>query len=83
MRSRRIKRRFFKEFKRQVKYAIAAGCGFLIAYAWKETIWNTAQNIVNKLMDSAKTSINNTSTAIILTAIGVIIILISSRLLRD
>ena len=80
---KRGRKSFKKEFKRQLKYAIAAAVGLMIAYSWKEAIWNSAEEIVEKIVDNAKMSISNISTAVFITIIGVVIILVSSRLLRD
>ena len=38
------KRTFKSEFKRQIRLAIAAAAGFLIAFAWREAIFNAFQN---------------------------------------
>ncbi len=83
MRITKTKRSFKKELKRQVKYAIAAAVGFVIAFSWKEAIWNSAASIIERFVDETKTTINNLSTAIFISIIGVLIILISVRLLRD
>lgn len=80
---KRGRKSFRKEFKRQLKYAIAAGVGFLIAYAWKEAIFNSAEQVMEKIINTGKVAISNISTSIFITIIGVIIIIISSRLLRD
>ena len=79
----KTKRSFKKELKRQIKYAIAAAVGFTIAFAWKEAIWNSAENLAERFFNEAKDSVNNFSTAIVISIIGVLIILISARLFRD
>ena len=83
MKLKRGRKSFKKEFRRQLKYAIAAGVGLLIAFAWREAIWDSAENIVSTIVDSTKTAISSVSTSIIITIIGVAILLISSRLLRE
>lgn len=83
MRLLKTKRSFRKEFKRQLKYAIAAAVGFLIAFAWRDAVYNAVHEIVEKLEDSTKVMANEVSTALLITVIGVLIIIISSRILRD
>ena len=38
MRLLRTKKNFRSELKRQLRYAIAAACGFLIIFAWRDAI---------------------------------------------
>jgi len=79
----KTKKSFRKEFKRQVKYAIAAAVGFLIAFAWRDAIYNAVYDLVRKFAEETQTAASEISTAIFITIVGVLIILISSRLLRD
>jgi biotin transporter BioY len=83
MRLIKTKKNFRREFKRQVKYAIAAAVGFLIAYAWKEAIFETTQSIIKKINQTAEFMTSNLFTSIVITVIGVVIIIISSKLLKD
>ena len=79
----KTRKSFRRELKRQLKYAIGAGVGLMIAYAWRETIWETAHTLVEKFIDTTKASLSDITTAVLLTIIGVIIILISAKLLKD
>ena len=75
------KKRFWKEFKKQTRMAIAASIGFVIAFAWKDYIISLVGNTFNDL----KVVMPNLSaflSAILLTFIGVILILISSKMLE-
>jgi hypothetical protein len=83
MRVLKTKKNFWKELKRQLKYAIAAAVGFLIAFAWKDAIYNAVHEIVVMFEDSTKGVTSEVSTAIVITVIGVLIILLSSKLLKD
>lgn len=76
------KKSFKKEFKQQLRYAIAAAVGFLIAYAWRESILNITYNIVSVFTEQTQTFLSNTLTAIILTLIGVLLIVLTSKLLK-
>jgi xanthine/uracil/vitamin C permease (AzgA family) len=80
---KRGRKSFKKELKRQLKYAIAAGVGLLIAYAWKEAIFNSAEEIIEKIVNNSKETISSISTSVLITIIGVLIILLSARLLRE
>ena len=62
-----------------MRYAIAAAVGFLIIFAWRDAIMTGARNFVEKFTQTS----NEIITAMFITVIGVIIILISSRLLRE
>lgn len=81
--TKRGKKSFKKEFKRQIKYAIAAAVGFTIAFAWKDSIYNAINDIVERFSESARHVISGIYTAIIVTVIGVLIIILSSKLLRE
>lgn len=83
MRLLKTKRSFKKEFKRQLRYAIAAAVGFLIIFAWRDAIVNATKNIVERIAKSTELATANISTALIITCIGVLIIIISSKLLKD
>lgn len=72
--------RFQKELKKQVRVAVAAGIGFLIAYAWKEYIFNLAKSITGDLA-VVMPHMSDFIAALIITLIGVILIIISSKLL--
>ena len=79
----KTKKSFRKEFKRQLRYAIAAAVGFLIVFAWRDAIIESTKNLIEKFTETTKTTLTNTYTAIVLTIIGVLIIIISSKFLRE
>jgi flagellum-specific peptidoglycan hydrolase FlgJ len=83
MRLLKTKKNFRREFKRQVKYAIAAAVGLMIAYAWKESIFQSTQKFVERITESAQFVTSSLGTSVIITVIGVLIIIISSKLLKD
>jgi len=83
MRLIKTKKNFRKEFRRQLRYAIAAGCGFLIIFAWREAILDFTKYILDKIMKSSEIIATDVGAAITITAIAVLIILISSKLLKD
>ena len=83
MRMIKTKKNFRKEFKRQLRYAIAAGVGFMILFAWRETIINSTRDLVERFTETTQVMATEVYTAMLLTVIGVLIILVSSKLLKD
>lgn len=80
----RPKKSFKKEFKRQIRLAIVAAIGFIIAFAWREVIFDVFQEFIVKFLDIAPDHyLTETYTAILITLVGVIAIYSSSKLLRD
>ena len=83
MRLLKTKKNFRSEFKRQLRYAIAAAVGFLIIFAWRDAIIESTRSLIEKI--SAKTAIaaTNVATALVITIVGVLVILLSSKLLKE
>ena len=79
------KRRSFKlEFKRQSRMAIMAAIGFTIAFAWREAIFAGFQNITSRILDiNPDHYLSQTYTAITITIAGVLLLFVTSKLLRD
>ncbi len=72
---------FKQEFKRQIRLAMAAAIGFIIAFAWRDYIMAVTMNIFGTLT----TTMPNASklfSALLLTFIGVIFLFISSKILK-
>lgn len=76
-----MKKNFKNEFKKQIKLAIAAAVGFLIVFAWRDFILKITGETLNKFLE-----LNPISSAllisIIITVIGILIIVISSKILK-
>lgn len=78
------KRSFRAEFKRQIRLAITAAIGFSIAYAWREAIFDTFLSFVTRFLDLNENHyLTETYTAVLITIAGVLIILLTSRILRE
>lgn len=78
------KRSFKKEFKRQIKLAIVAAIGFSIAFAWRNAVFDSFQSFVARFLDlEIGHYMTEIYTAIAITLAGVILIFITSKLLRD
>jgi len=73
--------RFKREFKRQTRLAIAAAIGFLIAFAWKDFIFNVIQDSVTDISNLTDIHFIGIASALVLTILGVLFIMISSKLL--
>lgn len=76
-----MKRGFIVEFKKQIRLALTAAIGFILAYAWKDYILR----VIGSTFDDVRLLFPTTSyllTALLLTFIGVITILISSKMLN-
>lgn len=79
-----ITRSFRKEFKRQIRLAIVAAIGFSIAFAWRNAIFDSLQGLVSKFSNLPLGNFTNEIyTAILMTFLGVILILITSKLLKE
>lgn len=80
----KTKRSFRKEFKRQLRLAIAAAIGFTIGYAWRNAIFAFFQSFVSRFMDVPLGHYTTESyTALAITLAGVLLILVTSRLLEE
>ena len=78
----RFKKKFKKEFKRQIRLAVTAAIGFIIAYSWKDAIIRAIEKYVQQI--TTMTSLINIGivSSIVITVFGVLLILLSSRILE-
>lgn len=74
---------FRKEFKRQIRFAIIAATGFLIAFSWRNAVYNSSRDLVDKFTDVADVVLSEIYTAVFITLMGVLLIILSSRILRE
>ena len=70
------------EFKHQLKLGIIAAIGFTIAFAWRDAVFNSVQNIVERFTETTSLVLSNILTAVFITFIGVIVIYITSKILK-
>ena len=77
-----MKENFKKEFRKQLRLALAAAVGFLIALAWKDFIFRITGDFLSKFLKLSQIT-SALAISIFLTFIGVLIILISSRILKE
>ena len=79
----RVRRSFKKEFKRQLRFAITAAIGFTIAFSWRNAVYNASYSIVDKFASAASSALSEAYTAIFITLVGVAVIFLTSKILRD
>jgi len=79
----KTRRTFRKEFRRQLRLAIVAAIGFTVAFAWRNAIYNASLNIVEQITQSTKFILTELLTALFITTIAILILLTTSKLLRE
>jgi uncharacterized membrane protein len=75
------KKGFVKEFKRQIRFAIAAAIGFVIAFAWRDYILKSVGNFLSSFFPLTPLY-SSFLIALIITLFGVLIIIVTSKLLE-
>jgi hypothetical protein len=84
MRILETKRSFRKEFKRQIRFAIVAAIGFSVAFAWRQAIFDAFQNYVSRVLDIQPGHyLTEIYTAITITVVGVLLIMLTSKILKE
>ena len=73
---------FKREFRKQLRLALAAAAGFIIALAWKDFIFKSTGDFLSKFLELNPLT-SSLAISIFLTFIGVLIIWISSKLLKE
>jgi hypothetical protein len=76
-----MRKNFKKELKRQTRTAIAAAVGFIIAYSWRETILEFFKKILGDF--TSQSGFVGLYSSILVTVLGVLIIILSSRMLKE
>lgn len=78
------KKSFHQEFKRQIRLAIVAAIGFSVAFAWRQAVFDAFQSFVSRFLDvPIGHYLSELYTAIAITIVGVLVIMLTSKLLRD
>jgi len=72
--------KFRKELKRQVRMALTAAIGFIIAFSWRDYLMSVTQGWLSSLGTMADSVV--LFSAIFITFVGVILILLTSKLLQ-
>ena len=79
----KTRRSFRKEFKRQIRLAVIAAIGFTVAFAWRNAIYEAFKGIVEKFISTTQFAATEIFTALTITIIGVALIFITSRILKE
>jgi hypothetical protein len=79
----KTKRSFRKEFKRQIKMAIIAAIGFTIAFVWKESLLQILQKTAENLGYEAGLGSSPLFAPILTTILGVLLIIILSKVFSE
>jgi len=75
---------FKKELKKQLRFAITAAIGFSIAFAWRESIFDMFKSFVSRFFDLTPEHYSTEIyTAVVITVTGVVLIFLTSKLLKD
>ncbi|MBS3089604.1 hypothetical protein J4461_01850 [Candidatus Pacearchaeota archaeon] len=74
---------FRREFKKELRLIIVVTLGFTIAFTWRQTVFDTAQDFVQRLTHIQSSAALSILTSGFITLISLIIILLTSKLLRD
>ena len=78
------KKSFRQEFRRQIRLAATAAIGFTIAFSWREAIFELFLNFTSRILDITKNHYTTKIyTAILITIIGVFLIFLTSKLLKE
>jgi len=73
---------FKREFRKQLRLALAAAVGFIIAFAWKDFVFELTGDFLSRFLESNPIT-SALAISIVVTFVGVLIILASSKLLKE
>jgi len=76
-------KRFQREFKRQLRMLITVTLGFTIAFTWRQTIFDLSLNFLKLVTAVKDSSFLSFLTSTFITLISLILIYLTSVLLRD
>ncbi len=72
---------FKMEFKKQIRLALAAAIGFIIAFAWRDFVLRLTGDALSRFLELNPIT-SSLVLSIVVTFLGVLIILISSKILK-
>ena len=80
----KTKRSFKQEFKKQIRFAITAAIGFIIAFSWREAVFDLFLNLTSRILNlPAEYYSTKIYAAIIITLFGVLLIFLTSKMLKE
>ena len=74
---------FKRELKKQIRMAVTAAIGFIIAFTWRESIISFIQSSTQNLSNVTNPILLQNISALTTTILGVVLILITSKILKD
>ena len=74
---------FQRELKREVRMFIVVAIGFTIAFTWRQTIFDTALNIVQRIFSLGGEVTSSMMASILITLIGLVLIPLTAKFLKD
>jgi len=78
----KTKTKFKEEFRKQLRLAIAAAVGFIIAYSWRDFIIELSKDTINAITATMNIHLINLASSLLITFLGVLIILFTSKMLK-
>ena len=73
---------FKREFRKQLRLALAAAVGFIIAFAWKDFVLKLTGKALSRFLELNPIT-SALAISIVITFLGILIILISSKILKE
>ena len=74
---------FKKEVKRQIRLLIILTLGFTIAFSWRQTLFDSIQFIVDKVLKIENAVTSSVMTSISITIIALILIYFLAHILKE
>jgi len=75
-------KKFKKEFRTELRLLIIITLGFTIAFTWRQTIFDLSQNFVHFVTKLENSSFSTIFTSIFITIISLLLIRITSNILK-
>jgi len=74
---------FQRELRREVRMLIVVAIGFTIAFTWRQTIFDAALNVIQRIFSPEGAVIASVMASILITIIGIVLILFTAKFLKD
>jgi len=74
---------FQRELKREIRLLIVVAIGFTIAFTWRQTTFDAALNVIQRIFSPEGTVIASVMASILITIIGLMLILLTAKFLKD
>tara|TARA_Y100000310_G_scaffold255210_1_gene262510 strand:+ start:347 stop:634 length:288 start_codon:yes stop_codon:yes gene_type:complete len=74
---------FKKEFRRQIRLLVIITLAFTIAFAWRQTVFDAAQNLITRFINVTGATTASILTSLFISIVAVIIIYLAAHFLKD